>query len=142
MWSLVKPLLLMCFQNFSPSLSNILASTGQSLAVPYFSHIRVNMCMWGCCGDLKLQMCWYLAVAVTDIDLEGGLDRGLSWFVRLLGESSLFKGLSISSKRRACHYNLCPSHCQLSWSSCEGSGCPPCEGRLRSSEAKTGMLEA
>ena len=76
--------------------------------------------------DLMLQRLWYLAAAVTDIDLERGLDRGRSWFVRLLGESSLFNGLSIFSKCRASNYMLSPSPCQLSGSS----------------DANTGMLEA
>ena len=97
------PLLCICIRNFSPSLSKILASNGQSLAGPNFFHIRVNMSLSsslhvGLMWDLKFQRFWYLAVAVTDTDPERGLDRGLSWFVRLLGESSRFKGLDICSQ--------------------------------------------
>ena len=70
-WALVHPLLLMYFWNFGPSLSKILASSGQSLAWPYLFHILVNMSFSsslyvGLVWDLMLQRLWYLAAAVTD----------------------------------------------------------------------------
>ena len=80
----------------------------------------------GLVWDLMLQRLWYLAAAVTDMDLERGLDRARSWFVRLLGESSLFSGFRILSKWRFSNYMLSPSPCQ-------SSGAP---------DANTGMLEA
>ena len=102
MWGLVQRLLLMYFWNVGHSLSKILASCGQSLAGPYFFHILVNMSFSsslsvGLVLDLMLQRLWYLAAAVTDKDLERGLDRGSSWFVRLLDESSPFSGFKILS---------------------------------------------
>ena len=36
----------------------------------------------GLVRDLMLQRLWYLAAAVTDTDLERGLDGNRSWFVR------------------------------------------------------------
>ena len=113
MWGLVQRLLLMYFWNVGHSLSKILASCGQSLAGPYFFHILVNMSFSsslsvGLVLDLMLQRLWYLAAAVTDKDLERGLDRGSSWFVRLLDESSTFSGFRILSKWRFCNYMLSP----------------------------------
>ena len=120
MWALVHPLLLMCFLNFGPSLSKILASDGQSVAGPCFFHILVNMSFnsslhVGLVWDLKLHRLWYLAAAVTDIDLERGRDRGRSWFVRLLGESSLFSGSKIFSMRRFSNSTWSPSRGPILW---------------------------
>ena len=68
-----------------------------------------------------------MAAAVTDIDLERGRDRGRSWFVRLLGESSLFSALRIFSKWRFSNSTLSPS---------------PVAQSSGLSDANTGMLEA
>ena len=74
-----------------------------------------------------LQRLWYLAAAVTDIDLERGRDRGRSWFVLLLGDISLFSGLRIFSKWRFSN---------STWST------SPVAQSSALSDANTGMLEA
>ena len=81
MWSLVHPLLLMCFRNFIPSPSKLFASSGHCLAEPCLRHMDEHESMKSSlhvalCVDLKLQRFWYLAVDWTERETWSGLFVG------------------------------------------------------------------